>query len=274
MDSTRIQAIAAALDEAVRQHQLIPPFADLQRLEDAYAAQDAGIGLRRARGERVVAKKMGLTSRAKMVQMGVYTPIYGVITDGMRADDGATLQPGDFVHPRIEPEIVFRLGRELAGPTTAADALRCVEAACVGLEILDSRYQDFKYDLPNVVADNASGACVVLGGEWIEARGLDLGNLGVVLEVNGRPVEIASSAAILDHPARSLAELANMLARRERTLSAGLVILTGAATQAVPFRPGDRVCARVERLGCARVRMAGVDSAVVELQPRIPATWR
>lgn len=250
-----IEEAAVRLDTAYLEGRLVPLVLHGASLDDAYAVQEALVARRVARGERVAGMKMGLTSRAKMRQMGVDTPIYGALTDAMLVSDGAVLEPAHFVQARIEPEICFRLRADLAGPVTSAEALRAVDAACAALEVLDSRYEDFKFDLSNVVADNASGARVVLGDRWTSVRDLRLETLGIVLEVNGKTAEVASSAAVYDHPARSLAELATLMSRRGQTLRAGWIVMTGGATAAVPFRSGDHVRVRVESIGSASVRM-------------------
>jgi 2-oxo-3-hexenedioate decarboxylase len=129
-----------------------------------------------------------------------------------------------------------------------------VRGICAALEILDSRYEAYRFNLPDVVADNASGARFVLGSTVLGPDRADVSNLGMVLAINGKTVEIGSSAAIFEHPARSLAELATMLAARERHLQAGDIVLTGGATASVALAPGDRVKLEVERLGTVTFR--------------------
>ena len=225
-------------------------------IDDAYAIQSASIARRLERGERVVGMKMGLTSRAKMEQVGVHEPIYGILTSSMVVNDGGSIRLEEHCHPRIEPEIAFVLKDDLRGPVTPAQALLAVAGACAALEVIDSRYRDFKFTLPDVVADNTSAARFVLGSSLVPVDGVNLGNLGIIFEVNGEIVETGSSAAVLDHPARSLAELANMLARRGDHLRAGQIVLSGGATAAVDLKSGDRVRVIIEELGTAEMRVA------------------
>jgi 2-oxo-3-hexenedioate decarboxylase len=201
--------------------------------------------------------KMGLTSRAKMEQMGVHEPIYGHLTSSMIVNDGGVIRLSELCHPRVEPEVAFIMKEDLRGPVTPAQALRAVAGACAALEVIDSRFKDFKFTLPDVIADNTSASRFVLGSELVSVDGVNLGNLGMIMEINGAIVEIGSSAAIYEHPARSLAELANMLARRGEHLMAGQIILTGGATAAVAVKEGDRVRLVVEELGTAEFRVEG-----------------
>lgn len=218
-------------------------------IELAYEIQMTAVGRRLERGERLVGMKMGLTSQAKMEQVGVREPIFGRLTDAMLVSDGDPISISELIHPKIEPEIAFIMKREVRGPVTSAQAGLAVAGACAALEVIDSRFRDFKFTLPDVVADNTSASRFVLGSHLVPIDQLDLGNLGIVLEVNGRIREVASSAAVLDNPLRSLAALATMLARRGEFLREGDIVLSGGATTAVEFRAGDHVRAEIEQMG-------------------------
>jgi 2-oxo-3-hexenedioate decarboxylase len=260
-----IDACAALLDDAARAARAIPQLTtgrgEGMTLADAYAIQLAGIDLRKLRRETLVGMKMGLTSRAKMQQMGVDTPIYGHLTSAMILDDGGVVDRAAHCHPRVEPEIAFVLARDLHGPATPAQAMAAVGGVAAALELIDSRYQDFKFTLADVVADNASSSRFVLGSTLrtpsdLAVGGYDVGNLAMVMEVNGRAVEIGSSAAIYEHPARSLAALANQLHAEGEHLQAGMIVMTGGATAAVAVAPGDHVRVRVDGLGLAELFIA------------------
>mgnify|MGYP001286572013 CR=1 FL=1 len=246
---TTITAIAERLDQAVltatATHQM--PDAEQFDADTGYAVQALGIELRRARGERVVGVKMGLTSRAKMAQVGVNEVTWGRLTDTMRREESGTLARAQFIHPRAEPEIAFILKRRLTGDVTLAEAALAIEAIAPAIEIIDSRYENFRFSLGDVVADNSSSAAFFLGP--CTAPGIDTANLGIVLSIDGRPHEIGSSAAILGHPLRALVAAARLTARSGHVLEAGDIVLAGAATAAVPLRPGMRVEAEVQSLG-------------------------
>lgn len=224
-------------------------------LSDAYSIQRASMARRFRRGERLVGMKMGFTSVAKMEQMGVHEPIYGHLTDAMLVHDGGSIQRRALIHPRIEPELAFILLDDLHGPTSPAQAMLAVEGVCAALEIIDSRYEKFKFSLIDVVADNASSTRFVLGNKILSPQQLDISNLGMVMEINGEARQIGSSAAILEHPARSLAALANMLHARGEHLSAGQIILAGGATAAEHVEAGDVVTLRCDGLGSVTVHI-------------------
>lgn len=258
MTSENMNKLAAIVDDAAVSSTEIEQLTvsnPALTIEQAYDVQRASVARRLERGERPVGMKMGLTSRAKMEQVGVHEPIFGHLTSGMIITDGGTMDIGDFCHPRIEPEVAFIMAEDLQGPVTPVQALRATAGVCAALEVIDSRYKDFKFTLPDVVADNTSASRFVLGSTIVPADQVNLGNLGIILEVNGQAVEIGSSAAVLDHPARSLAELANMLARDGRKLSAGDIVLSGGATAAVALKPGDHVRAVIDEIGTAELRV-------------------
>jgi 2-oxo-3-hexenedioate decarboxylase len=223
-------------------------------LKTAYQIQDELIKLKVATGQHVVGAKLGLTSRAKQLRMGIDSPLTAWLTDAMNLPAGVPIPTTELIHPRVEPEIVFVLGRDLAGPgLTAAQALAAVDAVYAGLEIIDSRFIDFKFALPDVVADNASSSRFVLGARKCRPEDLDLALEACVLQVDGEVVFTATGAAVQGHPAEALALAANSLGRRGVVLRAGWIVLTGGLTDAVFIRPGQQVSAEFTSLGTVAV---------------------
>lgn len=246
---TDIEALADIVDDAARRATAIAQLSATTplSLDEAYAVQQASLRRREARGERRVGMKMGFTSRAKAVQMGVHDLIWGRLTDRMLIEDGGSAHWGSYVHPRVEPEIAFLLARPLEGVVTPAQALAAVGAIAPAMEIIDSRYQDFKFSLEDVVADNSSSSGFVVGA-W-HRPDIDFSNLGMVMSFDGRPVQIGSSAAILGHPLRSLVAAARMATAGGERLESGSIVMAGAATAAQPLRPGVHVETEVQHLG-------------------------
>ena len=219
-------------------------------LRTAYAVQDEGLRIRRARGERVVGVKLGLTSRAKQQRMGVDTPLTAWLTDAMALPAGEPVEISRFIHPRAEPEIVLVLGQRLQGPgVTAAQAMAAVHSVYGGAEIIDSRFRDFKFTLPDVVADNASSAAFVTGPVGLPPQSLDLAMEAVLVEAGGAIVDSATGAAVQGHPAEALALAVNDLGRRGVALEAGWIVLTGGMTDAVPLARGGCVAMHFTSLG-------------------------
>ena len=202
-------------------------------IEEAYHIQESLVESKVAEGYRIIGPKMGLTSRAKMEQMGVEEPIYGYIFDYMAVNNGE-LSLSELIHPKVEAEIAFVLGADIEGPNvTGSDVLAATDYVLPALEIIDSRYKDFKFTLPDVIADNASSARVIFGNQMQPTDKMELDLLGVTLSINGEIKDLGAGAAVLGHPADSVAMLANMLSRKGRKLNKGEIILSGAITSAI-----------------------------------------
>lgn len=222
-------------------------------LDTAYAIQKASVGRRVARGETHIGVKLGFTSLAKMKQMGVDSLIWGPLTSAMLRDDGTEIDIGEFVHPRAEPEICFLTRKDISNPLSTMEACQAVDGVAPAIEIIDSRYQNFKFSLEDVVADNCSSSGLVVG-PMSPLRG-DLSNLGVVLMDGGHAVEIGSSAAVLGNPLRAVVSLSRLLAETGQVLPAGSLIMSGGATSAHALAPGKHISVAVHDLGRAEFWM-------------------
>jgi 2-oxo-3-hexenedioate decarboxylase len=223
--------------------------------DDGYAIQHEIRRRKQARGHKIIGVKAGLTSRAKMIQVGVDQPSYGFLADYFALPDGGEVVTSALIHPRVEPEIAFVLKRELEGPGCHIGAvLAATDFVLPAMEIIDSRYKNFKFDFPSVVADNSSSARFVLGGRTRNVEDVDLRTMGIVLEKNGAPFSFGAGAAVLGHPASAVAMVVNLLARRGEGLPAGALILTGGITEAVSVAPGDHVQLRTQSLGSVSIR--------------------
>ncbi|MCL7748645.1 2-keto-4-pentenoate hydratase [Halalkalibacter alkaliphilus] len=219
-------------------------------VEEAYDIQEELVKMKLEQGHNIVGPKMGLTSRAKMKQMNVEEPIYGYVFDNMIVQDGGKISLADFIHPKVEAEVAFILGKDIEGPgVSGAQVLAATDYVCPALEIIDSRYENFNFTLPDVVADNASTSQVVFGSKVRKPEELDLELIGTVLSINGEIKDLGAGAAVLGHPANSVAMLANMLHRKGEKLKAGQVILTGGITGAHHLSYGDFVTGKLDGLG-------------------------
>jgi len=250
---------ATVLDQAARDARAIDQLGLEVSPAQAYEIQAASIGRRLARGEKYVGLKMGMTSRAKMAQIGITEVIWGRLTDAMVLPDGGTVAMDRHIHPRAEPEIAFRLCAPLSGEVTEEQAWAAVDGIAPAIEIIDSRFRNFKFNLADAIADNCSSSALVIG-TW-HPPGLDVSDLHMEMQINGELVGTGSSSAILGHPIRSLIEAARLTARYGGTLSAGDIFMSGASTAAVPLQAGMHVTLRVQHLGECGFRVAATSTA-------------
>lgn len=241
--------VARELDEGASLPREVEQFVERRplTLDEAYEVQRALVQRRIDRGYRRIGMKMGFTSRAKMIQMGVHDMIWGRLTQDMRVEEGGELSLKTRVHPRVEPEIAFLLKKPLSGIVTPMEALAAVEAVAPALEIIDSRYKAFKFSLEDVVADNASSSGLVVGSWHRPDR--DFSNLGIVMSSNGKAQQIGSTAAILGHPIRSLVAAARLIAEAGEVLSEGSIVLAGGASAAEALVADTYVELEMEGMG-------------------------
>jgi len=255
-----IDALATHLESAEHEARDVTKITDdypAMDWADAYAIQDEIRWRKEARGQKTVGLKAGLTSFAKMKQMGVDSPVFGFVSDYMAQPDGGEIDTRSLIHPKVEAEICIVTKAPLRGPGCHIGAvMAAIDFVIPAVEIIDSRYRDFKFDLKSVIADNTSAARFVVGGRSRQVEDLDLRTLGVVLEKNGQIVSMAAGAAVLGHPATAVAMLANHLGQRGQEIPAGTFIMTGGVTEAIPVSAGDNVTVRFQDLGTVAMRFA------------------
>tara|TARA_R110001592_G_scaffold363372_1_gene686021 strand:- start:132136 stop:132927 length:792 start_codon:yes stop_codon:yes gene_type:complete len=223
--------------------------------EDAFNIQWEIRRRKVARGHKIVGMKMGLTSWAKMAQMGVEQPCYGFLADYFSCPNGAAIDTAKLIHPKVEAEIAFVTKAPLKGPGIhVGDVYAATDFVLPAVEIIDSRYRDFKFDIKSVIADNSSSSRFVTGGRCLPVDHMDLSTVGVVMEKNGEIVELSTGAAVLGNPAESVAMLANMLGERGEEIPAGTFIMTGGVTAAVAVAAGDSITVRYHDMGSINMR--------------------
>ncbi len=253
-----IRALAAQLETCQLEARDTPKITDDHPdmdWDDAYAIQDEILARKLARGRRLIGRKAGLTSHAKMKQMGVTSPVFGFLTDDYAVPDCGEVTVAELIHPKVEPEIAFVLRHALRGPGChVGDVLAATACVLPGIEVIDSRYRDFRFDLKSVIADNTSASRFVVGGIPAAVSGIDLATLGVIMEKNGQAVAMGVGAAVLGNPASAVAMLANHLAARGEEIPAGTVVLSGGITEAVSVAAGDTVTLRVHGMGATTLR--------------------
>ena len=241
-----IEPIADLLDGAARLGVSLSPLALRHglTLADAYAVQQALVARRLSRGEALAGLKMGFTSEAMRRQMGVDRPNIGWLTSGMtRTSELAT---ADFIHPRLEPEVAVLLGRDLEGTESIDEMAASVAGYAPAIEVVDSRFHDYKFHWLDNVADNSSSAAYVVGA-WKQV--CDVAAIKARLHLDGELIDEGESSDVMGHPLAALAEGARIAGGLGQKLRAGMVILTGGITRAHPIAPGQTALADFGGLG-------------------------
>ena len=243
MTSPKAALHGAALFEALRGRSVVAPLIERDpalTLDDAYAISLDFLARRLAQGERVVGKKIGVTSKAVQDMLGVHQPDFGFLTDWMQVEGDIDLDDKALIAPRAEAEIAFILKDALTGPgVTVADVIAATESIAPCFEIVDSRIRDWKISIVDTVADNASCGVFVLGEARADPRAHDLPSLRVTVTKNGQPLSEGLGSAVQGDPAQAVAWLANTLGAQGVTLNAGDVILSGSLVPLEPAVKGD-----------------------------------
>jgi 2-oxo-3-hexenedioate decarboxylase len=256
--SSDVQALAKRLFEAQHERKPIGLLTAEGAISEreAYDIQWALVQQHLASGSKIAGKKTGLTSKAKQIQMNTSEPLYAYVLDGTILNDGAHIERSSLIHPRVEAEVAFVMGSRLHGPNVNGEqVLAATKFVLPALEVIDSRYDNFKFTLPDVIADQASAARIVLGGSARSPKGLDLRLLGMLLEINGDIVATGSGAAVLGHPADSVAWLVNKMAEMDAGgLEEGDLVMAGGLVEAFAVEPGDSLRAEFAHLGPVSLR--------------------
>jgi 2-oxopent-4-enoate/cis-2-oxohex-4-enoate hydratase len=259
--TARNDALADELYGAMIERRTVPPLRsrgfDLQ-IDDAYAIS-LGLLRRRLRaGERVVGKKIGVTSKAVQDMLGVHQPDFGFLTDRMQVAQGATVKIAEcMIQPRAEAEIALLLKRGLQGPgVTADDVLAATEFIAPCFEIVDSRISGWDIRIVDTVADNASCGVFVLGSARSDPRRHDLAAMEVQVWKNDQLLSRGFGSAVQGSPLASVAWLANTLGGYGVSLDAGEIILSGSLVPLEPARPGDRFHAELAGVGSVSIAFA------------------
>jgi 2-oxopent-4-enoate/cis-2-oxohex-4-enoate hydratase len=254
----RTARLAGELYAALRERRVVAPLIERHpdlTIDDAYAISLGFLARRRADGERVVGKKIGVTSKAVQDMLGVHQPDFGFLTNWMQTGEVIDVEAKALIAPRAEAEIAFVLKDSLAGPgVTAADVIAATDYIAPCFEIVDSRIRDWKIGIVDTVADNASCGVFVLGEARADPRDHDLPALHVTVTKNGAALSEGYGHAVQGDPAQAVAWLANTLGAYGVTLDAGDVILSGSLVPLEPAAKGDVFAMTLHGIGTCTAR--------------------
>jgi len=218
-------------------------------IDQAYVYQNALMDRQLSEGSELIGYKMGLTSREKMVQMGVPAPIHGYLLKEMLIENGG-LSYSSLIHPKAEPEIAVMMRKDVAPNATKEELEASIGWIAPAVEVIDSRFKDFKFTMADVVADNCSSSKFAVG-KWIEypVAGVSIDAIHAKLIINDEIKNEGVSSAVLGSPLDSLYELQLSLAEEGKQLKKGHLVLTGAITMAQRIFKGDVVSNETDLIG-------------------------
>ena len=229
-------------------------------LAAAYAVERELVHVRQAEGHRTVGVKVGFANRAMWRVLKLETLVWAHMYDDtvrFAGNNEASLSIGKMVQPKIEPEIVFKLRREIPAGADAATALASVEWLALGFEIIDCVFPDWKFTPIDFVACYGLHANLIVGsplhvtGDNTPALAEQLAAFNVSLHKNGQPVAQGSGKNSLKSPALCISELSSAMEKAGEKLFAGELISSGTLTEAQLLSPGETYTAVVEGLNVA-----------------------
>lgn len=254
------EKLAKTLFTSLREQQVIAPITTKHKdfsIVDAYQVSQQLLEYRLAEGEKVVGKKIGLTSKVVQDMLGVHQPDFGFLTDTMMYSSGADISlQKTLIQPKAEGEIAFILKHDLVGPkVTPEDVLAATDKVYACFEIVDSRIENWKIKIEDTVADNASCGIFVMAEEGVSPENVDFEQCKMVIKNKGETVAVGQGSAALGSPLNCVAWLANTLGEFGITLNAGDIILSGSLAAMISCQVGDNMSMEIEGIGCASYRM-------------------
>lgn len=253
------QQLAQELFDAQQKRQAIAPLIKRHpqlNIDDAYQISLKTLALQTKAGEKVIGKKIGVTSEAVQKMLNVHQPDFGFLTTSMHHANGSniSLKKSHLIQPRAEGEIAFCLKHDLQGPgVTAQQVLDATEWVAPCFEIVDSRIENWNITIVDTVADNASCGVFVIGDKHTDPKTLDLSKVKMSVQHNGQQAVTGVGSAVQGHPAQAVAWLANTLGEYGIEFKKGELILSGALAPLIDAKPGDEFSMEIEGLGTCSV---------------------
>ena len=232
------------LFDALNSGQSIGPLRALidNDIDAAYAIQKELVTLRKARGEKVVGKKIGLTSFAVQKQLGVDQPDYGILFDTMDVSRSKSIDSSKLILPKVEGELAFILGKDITTKNITMDVLMdAIGQVRASIEVVDSRVEDWNIQISGTIADNASGSHSILGEDRKSLNELNPETVSMKLYKNGKLSSEGNGRACMDNPLNAALWLAQKMNNQGEPLCKGEVLLSGALGPMVSVVKGDKI---------------------------------
>lgn len=259
LENEIIKSIARDLVNAEDNHTYIEKiskkYSNLE-IEDSYKIQKEVFKIKENRGERVIGKKIGLTSEGVRKQIGVYEPDFSLITDKNMLKPYENLELDKLINPRLEPELTFVLKEDLKGPIVSnIDVVKAILGVAASFEIVDTRYNDYNFTIFDTVADSASYGKIIVDNKIVPIDNLDLNNIGLNVFKNGVLIKTATSAEVMGNPINSIVWLANKMIELGEYLKAGDIILSGSFTPFLDVEREDHYEAHFAGIGNIKINI-------------------
>ena len=250
------QELGKQLFDALNSGQSIGPLRALidNDVDAAYAVQKELVTLRKARGEKVVGKKIGLTSFAVQKQLGVDQPDYGILFDSMDVSRSKCIDSSKLILPKVEGELAFILGKDITTKNITMDVLMdAIAQVRASIEVVDSRVENWNIQISDTIADNASGSHFILGEDSKSLNELNPETVSMKLYKNGKLSSEGNGRACMDNPLNATLWLAQKMNNQGEPLCKGEVLLSGALGPMVSAEKGDKINLEIDEFNSIRL---------------------
>ncbi len=238
-----------AAHAARARYQNLPEALAPTSVPEAYAAQAALVALWEPRLGPVAGMKIATTTKVMQALMGIDHPCMGTIFSSRVWTSPARIAKSDFINVRIECELAVRLARDLpkaAEPYTRETVRGAVAEVMAAFELIEDRFADYKTSKAlSLIADNAWNGGIVIGPAQAVPASLDLNGIQGALKSNGK----AAGEGKTDDPMGALAWLANQAVACGRSMTAGMVVITGSVIPTLDIAPGEQLAFTLEGIG-------------------------
>ena len=258
--STKANRYAHQLLKSRAAGTLMPALTDEASLsiDDAYDIARSIVDIRIAQGESPVGRKIGFSNRKLWHRYGksapIEEPIWSTLFDStleFAMDNCAIHKLTKVAQPRIEPGLVFKLGRTPQPDADLVGIAECLEWMANGFEVVTSPFRQWSFEPADAVAAFGLHRALIVGEPKMLSR-QSRHNLAEVLA--GASLSLSKSTAdstalcaagfgsdLLDSPLHALYSLHQQLTSQQRfsPLQAGELIMTGSWTDPLPVKRGE-----------------------------------
>jgi 2-oxo-3-hexenedioate decarboxylase len=250
LKSTMVSEVSTEILSAMRAEKQIPLISDRGMGIDITDAYKIAYEIEKKRiiaGEKLVGLKIGFTNRTIWKEYNAEAPILGAMYDTTVLPIEKSFSLDGLIEPRIEPEIIFKIGKEPKKGMTLKQLLDCISHVSHGFEIVQSIFKDWKFKtVDTIAAFGLHGALIYSpfvevskssSEYWLKA----LSSFKISLSCNGELVDTGISSNVLDKgPLGALHYILNdKKLGREVHLRPRDLITTGTLTKAFPIRAGE-----------------------------------
>jgi|TARA_B110000093_G_scaffold121296_1_gene130005 2-keto-4-pentenoate hydratase len=257
-----LDSIAAAFCHSFYKKEWIGNNAAIRRLRvaEAYEVQDEVTKKRIEKGERVVGYKVGCTSTAIREQFGINEPINGRLFQPHILDSKTIIDYSKYVNCAIEPEMVFKIGKDLKGIELSDEELiNSIAYVSPGIELHNFKFWVEPPTIQELICSGGIHAGLIVGEQKVDPRKLLFKDEVFSVYKDGNLVTSAPSSEIMGGPIHSLRWLVTFLTKQGKTLKKDSLVIPGSPVELVNIDRDTTLKIEIDKVGSLTTRMEKLD---------------